>query len=403
MSEKVFKGIKIIETVEGIGAPFATKLLADLGAEVIKIEKPKVGDSLRHRAPFAEDDNDIEKSLTFFYVNSSKKSVTLDVDTSEGAQILKDLVSRADVWVRQEQPEYWDEKGLSYDELKVINPQLVVTSVTPFGESGPYKNYAANPFTVAHMCGNTVLYPHGTGDDHRAPCLLGGNFEEYDVGYVLSAGIIAALYWRLSSNEGQYLEVSEQEARIMILMNENAPYPVFGMIFDRKGFVQKIQASLSYKTKDGWLNAFLTQTHEFQNVAKLLGRDDWLESEWFTNVAQRREHYEEIRDALQEWALNYTTKEAVDILQKNKIPLGPVSTPQDVVESEQFNTRGFFTEINHPVLGTLKYPGKAYNLSETPVSYSAAPLLGDSTEKVLKDILHYDEQKLEALASSNII
>ena len=403
MSENVFEGITIVETADGIGVPFASKLLADLGARVIKIERPKTGDSLRQRGPFAGDEEDLEKSLGFFYVNSSKESVTIDQDTDEGARILKELIRKADVWIRQGQPEYWAEKGLSYDELKVQNPRLVLTSVTPFGESGPYKDYTANSFTVAHMCGNTVLYPHGTGDDDRAPCLLGGNFEEYDEGYVLCAGIIAALYWRLSSGEGQYLEISQQEARMMVLMNENAPYPVFGMIFDRQGYVQKIQASLSYKTKDGWLNAFLTQTHEFVNVAKLLGKTDWLESAWFMDVAKRREHYEEIRDGIQAWTINYTTKEAVEILQKNKIPLGPVATPADVVESEQFNERGFFTEIEHSVLGRVKYPGKAYNLSKTPVSYTAAPTLGDSTHKVLKEILAYKDEAIEALASGGII
>lgn len=403
MSDQVFAGLRVIETAEGIGTPFATKLLADLGAEVIKIEKPKTGDSLRQRAPYAQDEADIEKSLTFLYVNSSKQSLTLDIDSEEGAAILKELLSQADVWVRQRQPEYWAESALSYDELKKNNPGLILTSVTPFGESGPYKDHIANPFTIAHMCGNTVLYPHGTGDEDKAPCLLGGNFEEYDVGYVVAAGIIAALYWRLSSGEGQYLELSEQEARIMVLMNENAPYPVFGMIFDRVGFVQKIQASLSYQTKDGWLCPFLTQTHEFANMAKLMGKDEWVGQEWFTNVATRRENYEKIRDAIQEWTIQYTTAEAVELLQGNKVPIGPVSTPRDVVESEQFNMRGFFTELEHPVVGTLKYPGKAFNLSETPVTFAPAPLLGDSTENILKKILNYKDQKIEALASQNII
>lgn len=403
MAGGVFSGVRVIETTEGIGVPFAGKMLADLGAEVIKVERPGVGDKLRHVAPFAKGEDDPEKSLTFLYVNSSKKSVTVDVDSPGGCDILRSLVAGADIWIRQGQPEEWEARGLSYEAVSSANPDLICVSVTPFGESGPYKDYAATPFTVTHMCGNTALYPHGSGAQHLAPCMLGGNFEEYDVGTVVAIGVIAALYWREAGGEGQYLEISEQEARVMLLQNENAPYPVFGMTFDRQGLVQKLQASLSYKTKDGWLNPFLTQTHEFASMAKVMGKEEWIDEPWFNNIAERRQNHQKIADAIQEWADQYTTAEAVEILQANHIPMGPVSTPKDVVESEQFAYRGFFTPLSHPAVGEISYPGKAFNMSETPLSFAPAPLLGADTESVLKETLGCSDEQIAAYKNDNVI
>lgn len=403
MADGVFAGIRVVETTEGIGVPFAGKLLADLGAEVIKIESPGIGDKLRRVGPFAGGDVDGEKSLTFLYVNSSKKSVTVDIESAEGLGMLRSLIAGADVWIRQGQPEFWAEKGLSYKEVSEANPDLVLASITPFGESGPYKEYAATPFTVTHMCGNTALYPHGSGAQDKAPCMLGGNFEEYDVGAVVAMGVMAALYWKLCGGEGQYLEISEQEARVMLLQNENAPYPAFGMIFDRAGVVQKLQASLSYRTKDGWLCPFLTQTHEFAAMAKLMGKAEWVDEPWFNVIAERRQKNEMITAAIQEWALQYTTDEAVELLQEHRIPIGPVCTPKDVVESEQFNLRGFFTPMEHPAVGSFGYPGKAFNMSETPLSFSPAPLLGADTVDVFKETLGCSDGQIAELAAEHVI
>lgn len=403
MADGAFAGIRVVETAEGIGVPFASKLLADLGAEVVKVERPGTGDKLRRTGPFAGDGEGVEKSLAFLYANSSKKSVCVDVDTSEGRDILGSLVAGADVWIRQGQPELWAERGLSYEEVSKVNPDLVLASVTPFGESGPYKDCAATPFTVAHMCGNTALYPHGSGAEDKAPCLLGGNFEEYDVGAVVALGVIGALYWRLCGGEGQYLEIAEQEARTMLLQNENAPYPAFGMVFDRAGAVQKLQSSLSYRTKDGWLNPFLTQTHEFAAMAKLMGKGDWVNEPWFNDIAERRKNNGKITEAIQAWASQYTTVEAVRLLQEHRVPIGPVSTPKDVVESEQFNVRGFFTPLEHPVIGAIGYPGKAFNLSETPLAFAPAPLLGADTGSVLKETLGCSDGQIAAFAENEII
>lgn len=404
MADKALDNVKVIEFAQGIAGPYAAKILADMGAEVIKIELPTIGDKARHTAPFVGNDKNIEKSCIFLYANSNKKSITLDLDTDEGVEIFKKLVADADILIREGQPEYFNEKGLSYEELSKDNPGLILCSNTPFGESGPYKDYAATPFILAHMSGNTVLYPHGTGDQDRAPTSLGGNFEEYDTGSVVAIGILAALHYKNLTGEGQYIENSSLEARFQDLTTETVLYPVFGQSFNRAAETQRLQASLNFACKDGYLCPFFTQTHEYVNFARVVGKEDWIEEPWFSNITERRARCEDIMEVMREWGLKHTKAEAVKILQSNRVPIGPVETPGDVVESEQYNYRGFFTEIEHPVCGKMKFPGRPFILTETPHTFeNAAPLLGANNEEILGGILGYDKEQIEKLKADKVI
>lgn len=404
MAHKAFEGIRVIELAESVGVAYAGKLLADLGAEVIKVEKPGEGDPARHREPFAGGTPDKEKSLLFAYANTNKKSVAVDTSVEEGAALVRKLVCTADVFLREGLPETFDGNGLSWESLSKDNPKLILSSNTPFGESGPYRNYASTPFTLAHMTGNCALYPHGTGDEERAPVILGGNFEEYDTGVAVASGVIGSLIWRLRSGKGQYIENSSYEARLMSLPSENSAYPVFGVNFNRSGATQRLQASLSFPTKDGWLCPFLTTPKDFANMADIIGKPEWKDEEWFTDVPQRQANCEKIMEAMREWSKDLTTAEAVDICQSRRVPIGPVATPKDVVESEQYNLRGFFTEIDHPAIGKAKFPGRPAVLSETPFSYDhAAPLLGADTEEILKEIAGVSDDQFNNLAQSKVI
>lgn len=404
MSKQALAGLKIIEYAQNIGAPYAAKMMADLGADVIKIEPPDIGDHSRHTGPFIGGIEDPERSCIFFYVNSNKKSVTLDLNKPEGAAIFKRLVAKADVLLREGDPDWFAQRGLSYEDLSKDNPRLIVSSVTPLGESGPYKDYSTSPNVIAHMSGNTVLYPHGTGDMDKAPCMLGGNFEEYDSGGVIAVGILAALHWRRRSGRGQYIENSILESRFMDLTTETVIYPVFGQVYDRRGETQRRQASLCFAVKDGYMCPFLTQQKEFNNLAKVLGREDWLTQEWFNNIEQRRERCDEIAAEIALWGKLYTKAEATEILQKNRVPIGPVDTPADVVNSEQFSIRGFFTEVKHPVCGTVKYPGRPFIMEKTPHAYGkAAPLMGEDNRSVLVEMLGLSEDEYAMLSANKVI
>lgn len=379
--------------------------MADLGAEVIKIEPPG-GDLARRTGPFfgGEGAPDPERSCIYLYVNANKKSVVLDLEKPEGALIFKKLVATADVLLREGDPDWFEEKGLGYEELTKENPSLILSSATPFGESGPYRDYAASPNVIAHMSGNTVLYPHGTGDNHRAPCMLGGNFEEYDSGGVIAVGVLAALHWRRRSGRGQYIENAILETRFMDLTTETVLWPVYGQIYDRRGETQRRQASLCFAVKDGYMCPFISQQKEFNNLAKVLGREDWLEEEWFNDNVQRRERCDEIAAEIAKWGQKYTKAEATEIMQQNRVPIGPVDTPADVVHSEQFADRGFFVDLKHPVCGDVKFPGRPFIMEKTPHAYeTAAPLLGADSREVLTAVLGMTEDAVERLAAKKVI
>ncbi|MDR0888688.1 MAG: CoA transferase [Coriobacteriales bacterium] len=405
MADKALAGVRVVECAEGLGIPYAAKLLADLGADVIKVEPPGVGDKLRHIGPFAHNEENVEGSLKFFYANSNKRSITLDLEQEDGRKILGELLGKADVWLREGLPEVWAARGLSHDAMSAQNPRLITCAVTPFGDSGPYKDYISTPFVQEHMSGNTALYPHGTGDQDKAPCAMGGNFAEYDTGTVVAIGILGALIYCQDSGEGQYIEMSEHEAREICLLNENCPYPVFGISFNREGTIQRMQASApSYKTKDGWMSPMLSQTPEFMRVAHVIGKDEWVDEDWYKSVPERRKRCDEVFDAIQAWAINYTTEEAVAIMQENSVPMSPVTEIKDVVGSEQLNARHYFAEVDHPYIGHVKYPGRPYNLSKTPVTYDkTAPLLGADTKEVLHDVLGMDDARIDALIDSGVI
>lgn len=404
MAKKALAGLRVIEYAQNIGVPYAAKMMADLGAEVIKIERPGKGDDARYLGPFVGGEENPEKSCVFLYVNTNKKSITLDIEKPEGAEIFKRLAASADVLLREGNPEFFNEKGLSYEELNKSNPGLILSSTTPFGESGPYKDYAASPNVISHMSGGTVLYPHGTGDDDRAPCIMGGNFEEYDTGGVIYTGVLAALHWRKRSGRGQYIENSALDSRFMYLTTETVIYPVYGQVFDRSGRIQRMQASLCFAVKDGYMCPFLSQQKEFNALAKVLGKEEWLEQEWFNDVTQRRARHEEIAAAMSEWGLLYTKAEAAEILQKNRVPIGPVDTPADVVNSQQFNLRGFFTKVNHPICGELKIPGRPYIMEKTPHTYEkSAPLLGADNDQVYGDLLGIAESERGRLKAQKTI
>lgn len=380
-----------------VGVAYAGKLLADLGAETIKVEPPE-GDPLRRVGPFAGGEANGENSLMFVYANSNKKSVVADLETDEGVRVLKGLVRTADVLMTEVCPGELAAKGLSYDALKEDNPGLIMVSVTPFGESGPYKDHVATPFVTAHMSGNTVLYPHGTDDQEKAPTLMGGNFEEYDVGCALLPGIQGALYWREKTGEGQYVEVAALEARFLNLMAETSKYPVYRQNYDRDGTIQRLQASLSFPTKDGWLCPFLNQTHEFASLAKLIGKEEWVDEPWFSDIPERRRRHREIMDAMEEWGLRHTTREAERLLQEARVPISPVETPKDVVESEHLRERGYFATAEHPAVGTFSYPGRPFIMSRTPIVYERmAPLLGQDAEELFSELTEADQEQKKVI------
>lgn len=402
---KALAGIKVIEYANGVGVSYCGKLLADLGAQVIKIEKPGVGDRTRRIGPYAGDIEDIENSLVFFYCNTNKQGITLDLDKPEGISILKQLIAGADVFLKQGQPEEYDSKGIGYADLKKINPGLIMVSVTPYGESGPYRNYKANPLNVSHFNGTAFLYPHGSTELDRSPVMLGGHFEEYDVGVMTAIGVLGALTWRRRNGDGrgQYLEISEIESTFYLNGTENIQYAVYKQMPDRRGLRLVYMASYVKKCADGYICPFLVQQAEFNRMADMIGKSEWKDEPWFKNDLERRKRIDEVDIALADWLQDKTMTEIEQLAQEYKVPLAPISTVENVCESEQLNARKFFDWISHPKYGKVKVPGRPFIMSKTPITYEKdAPALGEDNEQILAD-LGISMEELQVLKEKKVI
>lgn len=398
---KALEGITVIEYANGVGVPYCGKLLADMGAHVIKIEKPGAGDKARRMGPYAAGCEGSENSLVFYYCNTHKKSVTLDLNQPEGIQVFKKLVAGTDILLKEGQPQEYDSKGIGYADLKQINPGLIMVSVTPYGESGPYKDYKANPLNVSHFNGTAYLYPHGSTEMDKPPAILGGHFEEYDVGVMTAIGVLGALVWRRRNGDGrgQYLEMSEVESTFYLNGTENIQYAIYKQTPDRRALRLTYMASYVKKCADGYICPFLVQQAEFNRMADLIGKSHWKDEPWFTNDQERRKRIGEIDQALADWLQDKTMSEIEQLAQEYKVPLGPISTVEDVCASEQLNQRRFFDWVEHPRYGTIKFPVRPFIMSKTPITYEkGAPLLGEDNDDILRSlgISHEEQAELKA-------
>jgi CoA:oxalate CoA-transferase len=413
MSKQAFKGIKVVEYATFIAAPYCSRLLADFGAEVTKIEQPGSGDESRKRGPFPGDIPHPEKSGLFCYLNWNKLGITLNLDESGGREIFNNLLKEADVLIEDVPPGKDAELGMDYKTLSQINPRLIVTSITPFGKTGSYRDYKAYPLNLAHgsgagyvlPCGDTYLaYPD------REPIKSGGFIGEYNAGETAVIATTAALFWREISGEGQHVDVSKREAVSSLSRYEFSRYndgfienrgsrtfPVGGLMCCKDGFVE-----ISLMGKDSWLG-----------IIKLIGNPEWsskpdYQYEKVVKGFGKQEDLnpkikQEVNDYITCWMLEHTKDEIYHQGQACGVPVTKVANTKDVVESAQYNARNYFIGIDHPELGTVNYPSWPCKFSETPPAVRrSAPLLGEHNEQVYTR-LGYSKQDLICLKAAGVI
>jgi crotonobetainyl-CoA:carnitine CoA-transferase CaiB-like acyl-CoA transferase len=413
MAKQAFSGIKVIEYASFISGPYCARLLADFGAEVIKIEEPGTGDQSRKRGPFPQDIPSSEKSGLYSYVNWNKLGITLDLNDASGRAIFHQLIKEADILIEDTPPGKDQELGLDYETLSQLNAKLIVTSITPNGKTGPYKDYKAYPLNLAHgsgagyvlPCGDTYLaYPD------REPIKSGGFIGEYNSGETAVFATAAALIWRETSGSGQHVDISQREAISSLSRFEFSRY--------NQGFIEN-RASRTFPVgglmccKDGFVEISLMGKEHWLGIIKLIGNPEWAQKEdyQYEKVVKgfaRQEEVnlkikKEVNDYIICWMLEHTKDEIYHQGQACGVPVTKVANTQDVLESNQYNARQFFIEIEHPVLGKIKYPSWPCKFSETPpTTYRPAPLLGEHNEQVYTR-LGYSRQDLICLKAAGVI
>jgi len=403
MRDKALSGVKVLEYAQLVTGPYCTKLLADLGAEVIKIEEPGIGDEARRRGPFLNDIPHPERSGLFLYVNTNKLGITLGVETATGKKIFRELAKEADILVEDKPPGVMNGLGLDYESLREINPRLVMTSITPFGQTGPYKNYKAYHLNVVHASGGGYLHPPGSPNLKREPTKGGGLFDDYSSGVTAAVGTLGALYVQRMTGKGQHVDVSKQEAVSSLDGVTLAQYPNEGIV-PRRVPIRPMRMVLP--CKDGYVigGGGALQDDQWQAMKKLLGNPAWAEDEKFKDEDSRGEHLEEISLHFAEWVLPRYREEYYHQGQAAGLAVALVRTAGEVVNSEQFMERRFFVEIDHPETGRLKYPSVPYRFSATPFRVTRpAPLLGQHNEEIYCQRLGYSRQELVRMREAGII
>ncbi|MCK5653503.1 MAG: CoA transferase [Dehalococcoidia bacterium] len=393
--------MKILEYAQLAAGPYCTKLLADLGAEVIKIEPPQVGDEARRREPFLNDVPHPERSGFFFYLNTNKLGVTLNLNTTTGRKIFQELVRESDVLVEDNPPQAMKELGLDYESLAGINPRLIMTSITPFGQYGPYRDYKAYHLNTYHGSGVAKILASILPEDTPMPTKGPGFLGDYDCGLNAATATMGALYSRLFTGNGQHIDISKQESLIAL---ERVEMGMFGN--DERGstvFMQYMVGGLQ-RCKDGYVLITLGGDHHWQGLLKLMGNPDWAQDKRYQGELSKYVHAQEINQRIAKWMINQTKEEVYHQAQALNCPIGMVTTVEDLAASEQLKARAFFAEVEHAEMGKVKCPTTSYRFSKTPLRLARpAPLLGEHNEDIFGERLGYTREELARMRGAGII
>ncbi len=402
MSEQALSHLKVVELCNLVSGPYCTKLMADLGAEVVKIEPPGIGDEARKKGPFVGDMGNPELSGLFLHLNTSKLGITLDVTTATGREILEKLLAQADIFVEDTPPGIAEKQGLTYEYVEALNPRLVMTSITPFGKTGPYRDYKAYELNSHHAGGEGFLLPIHSSEPDREPVKVSDIVGDSICGLTACLATLTAAYFATATGIGQHIDVSKQDVLMTLVQNHVCTYANLGEVHDRlrKGFL----TVLPMACRDGYIMMTIVTDREWQSLVECMGNPEWAQDERFASWAGR--HWwagTEINPRISEWVSQYTKDELFHRLQAAGVAAVPVMTSEDLAKSPQLKERGFFAEIAHPEAGSLRYPTVSYQFSETPWRGSPAPLLGQHNELIYCERLGYSRQELTKLATAGII
>jgi len=407
MNKGALSSLRVIEYGEFISGPYCGKLLADLGAEVIKIEKPGFGDKARSHGPFPQDIPHPERSGLFLFLNTNKLGVTLNVGTAAGVKIFRELVKWADVIVEDNPPQEMKRLGLDYESLHQLNPRLVMTSITPFGQTGTYRDYKACDLITFHVSGEAYINPMEGVDDieQQPPLKVPMHSGDFIAGLNGAIGTMSAVTAQQATGLGQHVDSSAQEALASMVNSWIGTFTYEGIPYRRRKSERgPVGPAQMYPCKDGYICITTHSDVFWAGVVEMMGNPDWAKSELYKDVSTRRANQDVIWLMMAEWTRDHTIQEIMEAAQGKRFPIMPVKTMNEVFSSEQLAVRDFFVEVDRKETGRLKYPGAPYKLSVTPWRVRRpAPLLGEHNEEVYCQMLGYTRQDLAKMRGLGVI
>jgi len=397
MSEQALSDLRVLDLTWYIAGPYCTKLLADYGADVVKVERPGSGDPARNMGPFLGDAPHPEKSGLFAHLNTNKRSITLNLKDAAGRKLFKQLVTEVDVLVESFRPHVMPGLGLGYEVLKELNSRLVVASISNFGQTGPYREFKASDI-VEYAMGGPM---YNTGLPEREPVKLGGTVTTTMGGNVAAPYILGALWAATEQGIGQHVDISLFE--IQLGQAERRPSYILNYAYSGDVSVRAAGGGTLgipyaiYPCKDGYVQ-FMTMPEWWPRVSRMMNKPELLTDPRFADFDNRLRHQAEFEsEFLLPWLMSHAKREVTQAAQSEREAALPVSTAADLVTDPQFQERAFFVHIDHAVMGSLRYPGAPGKLAEGGwVIRRPAPLLGQHNAEVY-GALGYSKEDLALL------
>ena len=380
-NQSPFRALRVIECGQGISAAFATKLLADLGADVIKVEPPE-GDLTRRRGPFAGEP-DAEKSGLFVYLNVNKRGVIIDLTAAAGQQSFSHLLGSADILIHNVAPPLRSKHSLDSAMLTKQYPRLVIAAISIFGESGPYADYRGSDLTAANASGWAFVSPGASPHGDLPPLRCFGDQCDFQAGVHTAMVALAAYLHRCKSGNGQSIEISEREVVTGLIENNLMHYTYAGRVASRLGN-RVIGPWFIADCSDGQIFVIAVEEDQWRRLVELMGSPEWANDDLFRDRLSRAQNNDALKALMSEWLASWKVQDLYRAAQEHRIPFAPINTMRSLYLSEHLRERQFFVELDQPGLGRLRLPGmpSRYGASAWAIR-RPAPRLGQHNQEVL--------------------
>ena len=406
----VLEGVRVVDFTWIVAGPQGTRILADFGAEVIKIENEQTLDSVRLGAPMAGGEKGVNRAALWNYFNRSKKSVTLNVRHPRGLELVKKLISISDVVVENFGSRVLESWGLDYEEMCRLRPDVVYLSCSGFGHSGPLRDYSTWGPTSQALSGLTLM----SGLPGHPPAGFGYSYMDHTAGYYAAMAILMALHYRNRTGQGQYIDLSQTEAGIACTGPAVLDFSVNGRRYRRPDYPvgnrslhPAVAPHNTYRCKgeDRWCVITIFNEQEWRAFCEAIGSPSWTHDSRFATNSRRVENQDELDCHIEEWTRDRTPEEVFIILQKAGVTAGAVQNARDRVEYDpQLRARDFFPTVDNPEFGPHKVDGVPTHLSRSPgYVHSHAPLLGQDNEYVFGELLGCSPEELDELKAEGVI
>ncbi|WP_322025030.1 CaiB/BaiF CoA-transferase family protein [Burkholderia sp. BCC1977] len=400
--------IRVLDLTRVLAGPWCAQTLADFGADVIKVERPGAGDDTRHWGPpYLKDATGADTAEAAYYLaaNRNKRSVTVDIATPEGQQIVRELAAQSDVVLENYKVGQLKKYGLDYDSLRAVKPDLVYCSVTGFGQTGPYAHRAGYDFIVQGIGGFMSITGERDSEPGGGPQKAGVAIADLATGLYSTIAVLAALAHRDRTGEGQYIDMALLDVQVALLANMNTNFLASGKPPVRWGNAHpNIVPYQTFQTSDGWIIVAVGNDGQFRKFVETGGRPELADDERFATNPSRVRHRDTLVPILAEMVKTRGKADWIGVLEAAGVPCGPINELDEVFANEQVVARGMQVSLPHPCGADVKLVRNPIRMSATPPeAHTAPPLLGAQTEDVLRDMLGYDDARIAALKAKQAI